>query len=77
VKIDRLDHLVLTVSDLDATVRFFTQLGIFGTGHKALRLVRSRQAFDGVVEAISMSHSRRQAHGIPTCVDDGRKLDRW
>ncbi len=41
VNIDRLDHLVLTVSDLDATARFYTQvLGTeeltFGAGRKAL-----------------------------------------
>jgi catechol 2,3-dioxygenase-like lactoylglutathione lyase family enzyme len=47
VNIDRLDHLVLTVSDLDAAVRFYTQiLGMeeltFGTGRKALRFGESK-----------------------------------
>jgi catechol 2,3-dioxygenase-like lactoylglutathione lyase family enzyme len=47
VNIDRLDHLVLIVSDLDADVRFYTQiLGMeeltFGTGRKALRFGESK-----------------------------------
>ena len=42
MKVSRLDHLVLTVRDLDATVRFYTDvLGMepvtFGAGRKALR----------------------------------------
>ena len=41
MKIDRLDHLVLTVRDLDATIAFYTRaLGMteatFGAGRKAL-----------------------------------------
>lgn len=45
--IDRLDHLVLTVSDLDVAVRFYTQvLGMeeltFGAGRKALRFGESK-----------------------------------
>ena len=40
VRIDRLDHLVLTVADIDATVEFYTRvLGMkavtFGTGRPA------------------------------------------
>ncbi|AQZ69408.1 biphenyl-2,3-diol 1,2-dioxygenase III-related protein [[Actinomadura] parvosata subsp. kistnae] len=47
MEIDRLDHLVLTVSDLDATVAFYTQvLGMeavtFGEGRRALRFGRSK-----------------------------------
>jgi catechol 2,3-dioxygenase-like lactoylglutathione lyase family enzyme len=47
MNIDRLDHLVLTVSDLDATVRFYTRvLGMeqltFGAGRKALRFGASK-----------------------------------
>jgi catechol 2,3-dioxygenase-like lactoylglutathione lyase family enzyme len=41
VRIDRLDHLVLTVADIDATVEFYTRvLGMravtFGAGRTAL-----------------------------------------
>ena len=41
VKINRLDHLVLTVADLDATIAFYTRvLGMevvtFGAGRRAL-----------------------------------------
>jgi catechol 2,3-dioxygenase-like lactoylglutathione lyase family enzyme len=41
VRIDRLDHLVLTVADIDATVAFYTRvLGMeavtFGAGRTAL-----------------------------------------
>lgn len=42
MRIDRLDHLVLTVADIDATVRFYSEvLGMqperFGEGRMALR----------------------------------------
>lgn len=42
MKIDRLDHLVLTVRDIDATIAFYTHvLGMeeetFGQGRKALK----------------------------------------
>jgi len=47
MNISRLDHLVLTVSDLDATVRFYTRvLGMeeltFGAGRRALRFGESK-----------------------------------
>ena len=47
VRIDRLDHLVLTVADIDATVEFYTRvLGMeavtFGTGRIALAFGRSK-----------------------------------
>jgi catechol 2,3-dioxygenase-like lactoylglutathione lyase family enzyme len=47
VRIDRLDHLVLTVADIDATVDFYTRvLGMtavtFGPGRTALAFGRSK-----------------------------------
>jgi catechol 2,3-dioxygenase-like lactoylglutathione lyase family enzyme len=47
VRIDRLDHLVLTVADIDATVTFYTRvLGMeavtFGAGRTALAFGRSK-----------------------------------
>lgn len=47
MKIDRLDHLVLTVADIDATVAFYTRvLGFdvvtFGEGRKALTFGRQK-----------------------------------
>ena len=47
VRTDRLDHLVLTVADIDATVEFYTRvLGMtavaFGTGRTALAFGRSK-----------------------------------
>jgi catechol 2,3-dioxygenase-like lactoylglutathione lyase family enzyme len=47
VRIDRLDHLVLTVADIDATVDFYTRvLGMeavtFGAGRTALAFGRSK-----------------------------------
>jgi len=47
VRISRLDHLVLTVADVEASVRFYTQvLGMeeetFGDGRKALRFGLSK-----------------------------------
>lgn len=47
MKIDRIDHLVLTVADIDATVAFYTKvLGFdvttFGEGRKALTFGRQK-----------------------------------
>lgn len=47
MRIDRIDHLVLTVADLDRTVAFYTQvLGMtaetFGEGRTALRFGRQK-----------------------------------
>jgi len=47
MRVDRLDHLVLTVSDLDATVAFYTDvLGMeaqtFGDGRRALHFGQSK-----------------------------------
>ena len=47
MKIDRLDHLVLTVTDIEATCRFYeTVLGMktatFGAGRKALQFGRAK-----------------------------------
>ena len=47
MRIDRIDHLVLTVADLDATVAFYTRvLGLtaetFGEGRTALRFGRQK-----------------------------------
>jgi catechol 2,3-dioxygenase-like lactoylglutathione lyase family enzyme len=47
MRIDRLDHLVLTVADIDATVGFYTRvLGMtavtFGTGRTALAFGHSK-----------------------------------
>ena len=47
MRIDRLDHLVLTVADIDATVDFYTRvLGMravtFGTGRTALAFGHSK-----------------------------------
>jgi catechol 2,3-dioxygenase-like lactoylglutathione lyase family enzyme len=47
MRIDRLDHLVLTVADIEATVRFYTTvLGMeevtFGSGRRALAFGRSK-----------------------------------
>jgi len=47
MRIDRLDHLVLTVADIDRTVAFYTEvLGMeevtFGAGRRALMFGRSK-----------------------------------
>jgi catechol 2,3-dioxygenase-like lactoylglutathione lyase family enzyme len=47
VRIDRLDHLVLTVADIDATMAFYTRVlgmdaGTFGAGRTALAFGRSK-----------------------------------
>ena len=52
VRIDRLDHLVLTVADIDAMVEFYIRaLGMkavtFGTGRTALAFGRSKIKSNG------------------------------
>jgi catechol 2,3-dioxygenase-like lactoylglutathione lyase family enzyme len=47
MRIDRLDHLVLTVADIDRTVRFYCdvlgmQVSVFGGGRTALTFGRSK-----------------------------------
>lgn len=47
MRVDRLDHLVLTVADLDASIDFYSRvLGMravtFGDGRRALRFGRSK-----------------------------------
>lgn len=47
VSVDRIDHLVLTVRDLDRTIRFYTEvlgmdLVVFGKGRKALSFGRQK-----------------------------------
>ncbi|RTZ62135.1 MAG: VOC family protein, partial [Gammaproteobacteria bacterium] len=47
MRIDHLDHLVLTVADIEATCRFYSEaLGMevveFGEGRKALRFGRQK-----------------------------------
>ncbi len=47
MQIDHLDHLVLTVQDIEATCDFYTrvlgmQVGIFGDGRKALHFGRQK-----------------------------------
>jgi len=47
MRVDRLDHLVLTVADLDVSIDFYTRiLGMravtFGDGRRALRFGRSK-----------------------------------
>ena len=47
IEIERLDHLVLTVADLEATIKFYTEvLGMqtvtFGAGRRALQFGRQK-----------------------------------
>jgi catechol 2,3-dioxygenase-like lactoylglutathione lyase family enzyme len=46
MRIDRLDHLVLTVADIEATIAFYARLGLeaqtFGEGRRALAFGRQK-----------------------------------
>ena len=69
VRIDRLDHLVLTVADIDATVEFYTRmLGMqavtFGTGRTALAFGHSK---------INLHRAGREFESKAHCPTPGRR----
>ncbi len=49
MRIDRLDHLVLTVADLDATVDFHTRV----LGMREIRFAEGRRALAGATGTIT------------------------
>lgn len=70
IRIDRLDHLVLTVADIDATVHFYaTVLGMraetFGAGRRALRF--GRQKIN--LHLAGHEFEPRAAHPVPGSAD--------
>ena len=71
VRIDRLDHLVLTVADIDATVEFYTRvLGMkavtFGTGAPPSPSVAARSMATRPVTSSSRRPAARRP-AAPTC----------
>jgi len=71
MNIDRLDHLVLTVSDLDATVRFYTRV----LGMEQLTFARGAKRCDSAhPRSICISTARNSSRRLiglrpvaPTC----------
>jgi catechol 2,3-dioxygenase-like lactoylglutathione lyase family enzyme len=68
VRIDRLDHLVPIVADLDATVEFYTrvldmQAVTFGTGRTALTFGHSKINLHRPVTSSSRRHTVRRHRG--------------
>ena len=66
--IDRLDHLVLTVTDLDRTVDFYVRgLGmmedVFGAGRRALRFGRQKINLHPANEAAILPRAARPGAG--------------
>ncbi|NBC17883.1 MAG: VOC family protein [Bacteroidetes bacterium] len=71
--IDRLDHLVLTVRDLDATLDFYTRvLGMtaitFGKGRKALRFGRQKINLHGAGRTFDPKAARPTPGAADLCL---------
>jgi catechol 2,3-dioxygenase-like lactoylglutathione lyase family enzyme len=71
VRIDRLDHLVLTVADIDATVEFYTRvLGMqavtFGADRTALTFSRSKINLHQAGHELEPK-AHRPSPAAPTC----------
>ena len=71
VRVDHLDHLVLTVADIDATVEFYTRvLGMkavtFGTGRAALAFGRRKINLHKAGHELSRRPAGRRP-AAPTC----------
>jgi len=70
MRVDRLDHLVLTVADIDVTIDFYTRiLGMravtFGEGRKGLRFGRSKIN----LHLAGHEYEPRAAHATPGSAD--------
>ena len=80
MQIDRLDHLVLTVRDIDASIDFYTRvLGMravtFGAGRKPSPSVRRRST---CTRPGANSKAERPRQGPPTSVSSSpRHSRRW
>ena len=72
MRIDRLDHLVLTVTDLDATAAFYTRvLGMkavtFGAGRTALVFGSTKINLDQAGHEFDPKADRLRHPAAPTC----------
>jgi len=80
MKIDRLDHFVLTVADIDATCEFYRRvLGMevvtFGAGRTALKFGSQKINLHPVENAISLKASRPMPGSADVCFVSATPLD--
>ena len=80
MKIDRLDHFVLTVADIDATCEFYRRvLGMevvtFGAGRTALKFGSQKINLHPVKNAISLKASRPMPGSADVCFVSATPLD--
>ncbi|MGW0808635.1 VOC family protein [Nonomuraea sp. NPDC002799] len=80
MKIDRLDHLVLTVADLDATMRFYTTvLGMeavtFEPGRHALSFGQSKINLHQAGQEFEPKAARPEPGSADLCLITGDPLD--
>lgn len=80
MKIDRLDHFVLTVADIDATCDFYRRvLGMevvtFGAGRTALKFGSQKINLHPVENAISLKASRPMPGSADVCFVSATPLD--
>lgn len=70
--ITRLDHLVLTVADIDASIRFYTQLGMeaitFGAGRQALAFGQQKINLHQVDKTFEPKAQRPTAGSADLCL---------
>ena len=80
MKVDRIDHLVLTVSDIDEACKFYSQvLGMeevtFGSGRKALQFGRQKINLHEVGKEIEPKASQPTPGSADLCFITGIPLD--
>ncbi|MGO3857883.1 MAG: VOC family protein [Neisseriaceae bacterium] len=72
MRITRLDHLVLTVADIDASIRFYTQLGMeaitFGAGRQALAFGQQKINLHQVDKTFEPKAQRPTAGSADLCL---------
>ena len=81
MKVDRIDHLVLTVSDIDETCKFYSQvLGMkdvtFGSGRKALQFGEQKINLHKVGKEIEPKASQPTPGSADLCFIAGVPLSR-
>ena len=79
VRIDRLDHLVLTVADLSASVAFYTALGMehvtFGAGRHALTFGSSKINLHEAAQPVRPHAARPTPGSADLCLIADGSLD--
>jgi catechol 2,3-dioxygenase-like lactoylglutathione lyase family enzyme len=82
VKVTTLDHLVLTVQDLESTVDFYTRVlgmtvSVFGEGRLALKFGTQKINLHELGKELQPNARRAQAGSADLCFLSDEPLDSW